>query len=175
MHKNDRYLHKIARQVVSWLPTCSRRAYNTNISVQASDVQELAASNPTVGFTLVLQLTGTNGTQQFDRQTNTKTVETILANMDLKGVKEYLKYLLARVNEKGDGIEATRTWIIEQLSTLLRRSTIPKDEECATTIVNWLTTHAFYEVKKKNEKSPNFAVSCSFSRLIYSTVVFTPL
>ena len=122
-------------------------------------MQELTQSNPTVGFTLVLQLTGTNGSQNFDRITNTKTVETILGSMDIDGGKEYLKYLLQRVNEEGEGIAARRSWIIEQLAILLRRGTVPKDEECTVTIIHWLTTHAFFSITKKDSKSSNTAVS----------------
>lgn len=125
-------------------------------------MQALVQNSPTVGFMLVLQLVGANGSQNFDRLTNTKTVETILANMDIEGVKEYLKYLLQRVNEEGDGIVARRNWIIEQLAILLRRGAVPKDEECTVTIIHWLTTHGFYTIKKKDTKSSNSAVSSRF-------------
>lgn len=120
---------------------------------------ELTQNNPTVGFMLVLQLTGTNGSQNFDRITNTKTVETILGSMDIDGVKEYLKYLLQRVNEAGEGVAARRSWIIEQMAILLHRGTVPKDEECTVTVIHWLTTHAFFTITKKDTKSQNSAVS----------------
>jgi DNA polymerase phi len=55
--------------------------------------------NPTLGFTLILQLTGVNGSHQFDRLTKTKTVESILASMDTDGIKRYIDYLLQLVNE----------------------------------------------------------------------------
>lgn len=57
------------------------------------------AKDPTAGFTLVLQLTGANSTRQFDRVTRTKTVESVLASMDLEGIKNYIEYLLKQVNE----------------------------------------------------------------------------
>lgn len=55
-------------------------------------------SNPHLGFALILQLTGVNGSQQFDKLTRTKTVESILTSMDAEGVRNYIDYLLAQVN-----------------------------------------------------------------------------
>lgn len=66
--------------------------------IQAVDIQAFVAKNPTLGFTLILQLTGTNGNCQFDRLTRTKTVESILASMDAEGIEKYIDYLLGQVN-----------------------------------------------------------------------------
>lgn len=66
--------------------------------MQASDVQTVVANDPNAGLTLVLQLTGTNGSRQFDRVTKTKTVESILSNMNADGIASYTKYLLELVN-----------------------------------------------------------------------------
>ena len=65
---------------------------------QAAEVQTFVQSNPHLGFTLILQLTGVNGSQQFDKLTKTKTIESILTSMDTKGIKNYIEYLLAQVN-----------------------------------------------------------------------------
>jgi DNA polymerase phi len=75
----DRYLHKIARQV-------------------AGEIQAVVKQIPTLGLTLVLQLTGVNGSQHFDRLTKTKTVESILAAMDIKGIEEYVDHMLHQLN-----------------------------------------------------------------------------
>ncbi|KAI5899852.1 uncharacterized protein SCHCODRAFT_02525003 [Schizophyllum commune H4-8] len=141
-HK-DRYLHKIALQV-------------------ASDVQSFVKSNPHLGFALILQLTGVNGSTQFDKLTHTKTVETILTSMDEAGIKTYIDHLLEQVNpsDKSDvqAVNSTRAWIIEQLASLIRNGAIPKDERWIQTILDWFTVHGLFTVKKKSEKSPFLAL-----------------
>jgi DNA polymerase phi len=67
--------------------------------LQAMDIQSFVQKNPTLGFTLILQLTGTNGNRQFDKLTKTKTVESILASMNAEGIETYIDYLLKQVNE----------------------------------------------------------------------------
>lgn len=52
-----------------------------------------------MGFTLILQLTGPNGSRQFDKLTKTKTVESLLAAMDAKGIKSYVDHLIAQFND----------------------------------------------------------------------------
>ncbi|KAL1748073.1 DNA polymerase phi-domain-containing protein [Schizophyllum fasciatum] len=144
-HK-DRYLHKIALQV-------------------ASDVQSFVKSNPHLGFALILQLTGVNGSTQFDRLTHTKTVETILTSMDETGIKTYIEHLLEQVNpsDKSDvqAVNSTRAWIIEQLASLIRNGAIPKDERWIQTILDWFTVHGLFTIKKKSEKSPFLALHTS--------------
>lgn len=73
-------------------------------SPQASDIQNLVKKDPTLGFALLLQLTGVHGSHQFDKLTRTKTVETILTSMDNEGIQSYIKHLLAQVNVR-DGSE----------------------------------------------------------------------
>ncbi|KAL1715196.1 DNA polymerase phi-domain-containing protein [Schizophyllum commune] len=139
----DRYLHKIALQV-------------------ASDVQSFVKSNPHLGFALILQLTGVNGSTQFDKLTHTKTVETILTSMDEAGIKTYIDHLLEQVNpsDKSDvqAVNSTRAWIIEQLASLIRNGAIPKDEQWIQTILDWFTVHGLFTIKKKTEKSPFLAL-----------------
>lgn len=57
-------------------------------------------SNPTLGFTLVLQLTGVHGSKQFDSITKTKTVENIISSMSPDDIFEYITYLLKQVNDE---------------------------------------------------------------------------
>ena len=68
--------------------------------LQATDVQNVVKSNPTIGFSLILQLTGVHGSRQFDRLTKTKTVEAILTSMDEAGIQSYIDYLLKQVDEE---------------------------------------------------------------------------
>jgi DNA polymerase phi len=56
-------------------------------------LQEITKSNPLVGFTLISQLVGRNGSQNFDKLTKTKTVEGIMANLDASGVASFASYL----------------------------------------------------------------------------------
>ena len=58
----------------------------------------LVQSSPSLGFPLILQLTGVNGSGQFDKLTRTKTIESILALMDSAGIKSYVLSLLEQVN-----------------------------------------------------------------------------
>jgi DNA polymerase phi len=105
LSNHDRYLHKVAKQVVRSEPALRglrMRAQFLYHGLQATDIQSFVQKNPTLGFTLILQLTGTNGNRQFDRVTKTKTVESILASMDAKGVEIYIDYLLQQVNNTSD-------------------------------------------------------------------------
>ena len=56
--------------------------------------------DPTIGFSFIIQLTGIHGNQQFDKLTKTKTVESILASMDVNGIQKYIEHLLEEVDEK---------------------------------------------------------------------------
>ena len=62
-------------------------------------MQDHVRRNPALGFTLVLQLTGIHGSQQFDKMTKTKTVETILNSMDVEGIKGYVEYLVKQAHD----------------------------------------------------------------------------
>lgn len=64
------------------------------------DLQTVVQNNPTIGFTLVLQLTGINGSRQFDKLTKTKTVESILLSMNADGITSYIEYLLGQMNDE---------------------------------------------------------------------------
>lgn len=68
----------------------------TVLYLQATEVQSFVQNNPHLGFALILQLTGVNGSQQFDKLTKTKTVESILASMNVEGIDEYTRYLLVQ-------------------------------------------------------------------------------
>ncbi|KAI0792872.1 DNA polymerase phi-domain-containing protein [Abortiporus biennis] len=146
LSNSDRYLHKIAKQV-------------------ATDIQGLVKRNPTLGFTLILQLTGVHGSHQFDKLTKTKTVETILTSMDDEGIQNYIKYLLDQVNDEHgsdvsevEKINARRTWIIDQFTSLIRNGAIPKNDGWVQNVLDWLTVHGLFVVRKKSEKSDFLAL-----------------
>ncbi|TFK42972.1 DNA polymerase phi-domain-containing protein [Crucibulum laeve] len=142
----DRYLHKIAQQTVT-------------------EVETFVKSNPQLGFALILQLTGVNGSQQFDKLTKTKTVENILTSLHADGIKNYIEYLFSQVDEpenteKSDiqAMNGRRVWIIDQLGALIRNSRIPKTDEWIQSILDWLVIHGLFIVKKKSTKSPFIAL-----------------
>ncbi|KAJ7098057.1 DNA polymerase phi-domain-containing protein [Mycena belliarum] len=142
LSRPDRYLHKAARQV-------------------ATDIQAFVKKRPELGFALILQLTGVNGSQQFDKLTKSKTVESILASMDARGIKDYIQHLVIQINvdtqaESADFqvINSRRAWIIDQLSALIRNGAVPKDDDWIMTILDWLALNGLFVLKKKSEKSP---------------------
>ena len=67
---------------------------------QASDIISCVQNNPTLGFTLILQLTGVRGSKQFDSLTKTKTVENIISSMSPDDIVNYINYLLEQVNDE---------------------------------------------------------------------------
>ena len=75
--------------------------YADSRAIQATDVQSYVQTQPSLGFTLILQLTGVNGNRSFDKLTKTKTIEGILSGMDNEGIEKYILWLLEGVNEEG--------------------------------------------------------------------------
>ncbi|KAI0713431.1 DNA polymerase phi-domain-containing protein [Earliella scabrosa] len=144
LSNSDRYLHKAARQV-------------------ATDIQNVVKNNPKIGFSLILQLTGVNGSRQFDKLTKTKTVESILTSMDDEGIQSYIDYLLKQVDEEPSAsadaeadvqaVNTRRAWVIEQLSALVRNGAVPKSDAWIQTILDWLAVHGLFIIAKKSEKS----------------------
>jgi len=56
-------------------------------------MHRVVKENPSIGLPLVVQLLGPNGSRDFDRITNTKTVEVILANLSEAQIMEYVQYI----------------------------------------------------------------------------------
>ncbi|KAJ4488037.1 DNA polymerase phi-domain-containing protein [Lentinula aciculospora] len=137
LSKQDRYLHKAAKQT-------------------AAEIHTFAQRNPKLGFALILQLTGVHGSQQFDKITKTKTVESIVSAMDIDDVKQYIDYLLKQANDSEVEVEiinARRRWIIDQLSALIRNGSIAKTGGWVESVLDWFVVNGLFVVKKKSEKS----------------------
>lgn len=64
-------------------------------------MQAFVADKPQLGFALILQLTGVNGSQQFDKLTKTKTIESILSSLDARGIQSYIDHLLGQIDDAG--------------------------------------------------------------------------
>lgn len=139
LSKSDRYLHKISLDV-------------------AKHIQSFVQENPTLGFPLILQLTGINGSQEFDKLTRTKTVESILTVMDNEGIKNYIVSLLNQVNSKDADEDATalnsrRAWIADQFAALIRNGSVPKSDEWIQVILDWYVANGLYSIRKKSGSS----------------------
>jgi DNA polymerase phi len=75
------------------------RTLHTLARSTASQIQSAVKTAPELGLALLAQLTGTNGSRQFDRLTKTKTIEGILAAMDARGIEAYVRHLLEQVTK----------------------------------------------------------------------------
>ncbi|KJA27489.1 hypothetical protein HYPSUDRAFT_35394 [Hypholoma sublateritium FD-334 SS-4] len=139
LSKKDRYLHKVAQRT-------------------AAEVQAFVNDKPQLGFALILQLTGPHGSQQFDKLTKTKTVESILPFLEAKGIQSYIDHLFSLIDEpdkKAADLSATnarRAWIIDQLGVLIRNGKIPKEDYWIQSILNWLVVNGLFVVKKKSSR-----------------------
>ncbi|KAH8991045.1 DNA polymerase phi-domain-containing protein [Lactarius hatsudake] len=150
----DRYLHSFAKQIASPI-----------IASAAADILSIVQKDPSLGFAFVLQLTGIYGNQQFDKLTRTKTVESILTMTNAEGIKGYITHILGQVDGTSSSakcdvqlINAHRSWIVDQIAALIRNGAIPKDDGWVQQILDWLTVHGIFVIKKKSPNSPICAV-----------------
>ncbi|KAG8217899.1 DNA polymerase phi-domain-containing protein [Butyriboletus roseoflavus] len=141
LSNKDRYLHKISLDV-------------------AKHIQTLVQTSPSLGFPLILQLTGVNGSGQFDKLTRTKTIESILTVMDSAGIKSYVLSLLEQVNspkdaeEEPSAIDSRRTWIADQFAALVHNGSIPKNDEWIQIVLDFYVVNGLFVVRKKSENNP---------------------
>ncbi|KIK59830.1 hypothetical protein GYMLUDRAFT_44297 [Collybiopsis luxurians FD-317 M1] len=137
LSKQDRYLHKAAKQT-------------------AVEIQTFVQRNPRFGFALIIQLTGVHGSQQFDKLTKTKTVESILSAMNANDIKQYINYLLKQANDgevEVEVINARRRWIIDQLAALIHNGSVSKAGDWVESVLDWLVVNGLFIVKRKSERS----------------------
>ncbi|KAG1782776.1 DNA polymerase phi-domain-containing protein [Suillus placidus] len=150
LSSKDRHLHKISLDVVK-------------------DIQNFVQQNPELGYTLILQLTGIHGSQQFDKLTRTKTVESILSRMDSDGIMKYIQSLLEQMDESdNDAVaeEAKKIWIADQFTALVHNGAIPKREDWIQLILNWFAVQGLYLVKRKSAKGLLAALCVTPSSLL---------
>ncbi|KAK0459585.1 DNA polymerase phi-domain-containing protein [Desarmillaria tabescens] len=134
--KPDRYLHKAAKQT-------------------AIGVSNFVKERPQLGMGLIVQLTGVNGSRQFDQLTKTKTVESILSSMNADGITHYVDHLISQFNgnegiDKDDteGINARRSWVMDQLVALVKNGSIPRRDDWIRQILEWFVVNGFFIVRK---------------------------
>lgn len=152
----DRYLHKAASRITRL-------------------VQDVVKSNPTVGFPLLAALTGKHGRPDFDRVTKTKTVASIMGNLNKDGIAEYVRYLQNTFLGTGEAersvtsvyivlwisltgyslspgaLEDRRLWAIDQLLALCSNRSLPKEAGWTSSIVDFLLVHGFFVILKTTE------------------------
>ncbi|EPQ32359.1 uncharacterized protein PFL1_00555 [Pseudozyma flocculosa PF-1] len=138
----DRFLHKAALKT-------------------ASTVQDVVSGNPKIGFSLVSQLIGEHGHQNFDQITKTKTVSGVLSALDVQGVREYTRHLRDLICTATDaagadgvkGVASQRKWALDQLLLIVRTVSIPKDDACVQDILELLIAHGYFAMKQPLKKS----------------------
>lgn len=63
-----------------------------------------------------------------------------------------------RVRSDTQLINAHRSWIVDQFASLVRNGAIPKDDGWLQQILDWLTVHGVFVVKKRSPNSSICAV-----------------
>ena len=144
LSKKDRFLHAAAVRTVQ-------------------TAQAAAKLDPSLGFLLISQIVGKNGHQSFDKITNSKTVEGLLAHLDLQGVKDYLRHLAdvacADANTSGQrseeqqanpaaSLDGRRKWALDQMLLLVRQTAIKKDDAIVLSILAFLAAQGFAQQSK---------------------------
>lgn len=59
-------------------------------------------------------------------------------------------------------INSRRAWIVDQLAAMVRNQRVPRADTWILNILNWLTVHGLFMIKKKSSKSLFSAVRASF-------------
>ncbi|KAF8557343.1 hypothetical protein OG21DRAFT_1494920 [Imleria badia] len=160
------FTKNLMRNWINHLSNKDRYLHNISLDV-AKHIQTLVQSSPSLGFPLILQLTGINGSGQFDKLTRTKTVESILTVMDSAGIKSYILSLLEQVNspaeEEPSAIDSRRTWIADQFAALVRNGSIPKTDEWIQIVLDYYVVNGLFVVRKKSENNLIHALRVSAS------------
>ncbi|KAN0066282.1 DNA-directed DNA polymerase [Thecaphora frezii] len=145
---HDRFLHKAALKV-------------------AATVQDVVSANPKIGFSLVSQLIGEHGHQNFDAITKTKTVSGVLSSLDTEGVREYtfhLRDLICKAPDAADnadgakGVASQRKWALDQVLSIVRNTAVPKDDTCIQSILELLIAHGYFAMKQPYKKGALLSV-----------------
>ncbi|UZJ56547.1 hypothetical protein CBS101457_005867 [Exobasidium rhododendri] len=127
-------------------------------------IQEVVKEKPQMGYTIIAQLFGKNGNARFDATTSTKTVESILACMNAKGVKQYVDHLITAIcTNTAEEVDSARKWPLDQLLVVIRNASIPTDDECICNILAFLAAHGFFTMK--SAKKPSLPAMTSLSLL----------
>ncbi len=123
-------------------------------------IQEVVKQHPHLGFVLVTQLIGKNGHPNFDSITKTKTVEQVLAALDVERVREYVQHLgdimckgiATDDDDELQEITNRRKWALDQLLFLVRTPSVPKDDALILDVLTFLAAHGYFALTKPIKK-----------------------
>lgn len=131
---SDRLLHSMAHKTVALMSDAVKRC-------------------PTAGIALVTQLTGEHGRQNFDRVTNTKTIESILSSLDAAGIQRYLAYLRGVIHaptssDNAKALAMQRQSAFDQMLGLIRSHLVKSSGGWVRDVLVFFAGHGYYTVKK---------------------------
>ncbi|KAJ2956399.1 hypothetical protein NQZ79_g7736 [Umbelopsis isabellina] len=139
MSSEDRFLSKAARHTMH-------------------EIEKLCSEDSNIGFGLIAKLVGKYGNQKFDKAIRSKMIDSLLANMDVAGIKSYIDFLSKSFvtpednNNDSTRAEGQRSWAVDQMVGLIRNSKIPREEEWIAHVLEFLFVHAFFDVVKAGSK-----------------------
>lgn len=134
-------------------------------SIQVASLPAFLTANPTVSLPLLKALVAPpHGSHAFDA----RTVEKVVAKLDLKGVKGWIKYLTAFILGEEKSIEdgavaeetdaedeksivARRIWAFDQLLHVARLGGLPKDDETLAGLLEFFAVLGWFEVRKSGK------------------------
>lgn len=133
----------------------------------ASSLPPYLAANPTVALPLLKALVAPpHGSHAFDH----KTTEKLVAKLDLKGARGWVKYLkdfaltaggtadsvsvngLAPDADEAKAMNARRMWAFDQLLHVVKTSAVPKDDELIAELLEFFAVLGWFEVRKSGSK-----------------------
>ncbi|KAK4703351.1 DNA polymerase phi, partial [Phenoliferia sp. Uapishka_3] len=135
----------------------------------AASLPIFLTANPTISLPLLLALVAPpHGSPAFDH----RTVERVVAKLDIKGVRGWVKYLreLALGEDKTieDGAEPTevvddeksiaarRLWAFDQLLHVVKAGNVPKDDELIASLLEFFAVLGWFEVRKSGKGARSY-------------------
>ena len=131
------------------------------------------ALNPSVSLPLLKALVAPpHGSHSFDA----RTIEKVVAKLDLKGVRGWVKYLkefvigeeakLLQDGETEETIEAEddkavanrRIWAFDQLLHVAKSGALPKDDETLAGLLEFFAVFGWFEVRKSGKGAVSFSL-----------------
>lgn len=128
--------------------------------LQVASLPPFLAANPSVSLPLLKALVAPpHGSHSFDH----RTVEKIVAKLDLKGVRGWIKYLYefilggesdadepAEVEDE-KSVAARRMWAFDQLLHVVKSGVVPKDDEILAGLLEFFAVLGWFEVRKSGK------------------------
>jgi DNA polymerase phi len=104
-------------------------------------IQAAIKQNSSIGLPILQQLLSKQNHSTFP----VKLVESVLSSMSSsEGVIKYVDHLIQSTESDS---ESTQRWALDQLSSLVRNSSLPINENCVSFILTLLAIHGFFNTK----------------------------